>query len=328
MATALVGSNHQVAGISFTPEQLAERRKTLGASEIGAVAGLNRNRTPIDVWAEKRGLVPPFAGNEFTEWGLRFESAIRQKYIEVSGNEVESVPPNIVSPQDDWMSASPDGLMSDRSLGLEIKRFGEHRTDDFGPAGTDQVPMEVAAQAHWNMMVVDVGLWDVAVLLGQADFRIYHLRFDAQIADHLREIGKKFWFENVVAGVQPEIDGSSASHKFLQQRYGKYFDVMLDPTPEQRKLAELLVQVRKDLKARESEESHLEAQLKLAIGEATGLRGLCTWKAPRSGPVSWKNIAETLVAKFAIPQETVQPIIAANTNEPSRRFLLTLKDGE
>src|SRR5688500_12886522 len=111
MATAAVAQSHQVAGLSFTPEQLAERRKTLGASEIGAVAGLSAKRTPLDVYAEKRGLVPPFAGNEYTEWGLRLEGAIRQKYVEVTGNLVQVVPPNMIAPNDDWMSASPDGLI-------------------------------------------------------------------------------------------------------------------------------------------------------------------------------------------------------------------------
>jgi putative phage-type endonuclease len=323
MATAAVQS-HQVRGLSFSPEQLAERRKHLGASEIGAVAGLNSKRTPLDVWAEKRGLVPPFQGNEYTEWGLRLEGAIAQKYVEVVDASDFSKPDSIIHPAHDWKSASPDGIVVVDGVrrGLEIKRFGEHRTEDFGPAGTDQVPMEVAAQAHWSMDVVGLDAWDVAVLLGQADFRIYHLRRDTVIAENLHSIGERFWFEHVVAGVQPDIDGSTASHKFLQQFFKSHSQLLLEPTPDQIRLVELLRQVKRDLKAREAEESHLEAQLKLAIGAAAGIRGLCTWKAPKSGFPRWKEIAQHIAGAAGIPQ----PLIDSYTNEPTRRFNLLGKD--
>lgn len=308
-----------VPGLSFTPEELAQRRQTLGASEIPAVAGLHPKRTPLDVFAEKRGLVPPFAGNEYTEWGLRLEGAIRQKYIEVTGHEVVVPPKNMVAVHADWMSASPDGLLAGE-LGLEIKRFGEHRTDDFGPAGTDQVPVDVAAQAHWGMMVTELDRWDVAVLLGQADFRIYHLHFDEEIADNLHDIGKRFWFDHVLTGVEPPITGDTASHKYLQQKFQTYRDILLPATDDTRRLAALLAQVKKELRALEQEESTLEAQLKLAIGNAAGIEGLCTWKAPRSGYVSWKDVAHTL-AGGKVPAD----LVAKHTGEATRRFLLTYK---
>ena len=42
-------------------EWLAERRKSLGGSDMGAVLGLNKYRSPYAVWAEKTGLI---AGDE------------------------------------------------------------------------------------------------------------------------------------------------------------------------------------------------------------------------------------------------------------------------
>lgn len=319
MATSIAESRgHQVGGLSFTDEELAERRKSLGASEIGPVAGLSKSRTPLDVWAEKRGMVPPFLGNEYTEWGLRLEEPIRQKYIEVTGNAVEKVGRMVGN--EGWMSASPDGLIPGQ-LGLEVKRFGEHRLDDFGPAGTDQVPHDVASQCVWGMMVCGVTLWDVAVLLGQANFRIYHLRRDEAVAEHLYTIGRRFWFEHVVPGIEPEIDGSTASHRYLQQKFKTHTQILLPPTPEQVSLAHQLRTIKKQIAEMEFEASGLEAQLKLAIGEAAGLDGLCTWKAPRSGYVSWKDIAHE-IAGGMVPGHVVQ----AHTKEPTRRFLLTGKE--
>ena len=81
-------ATHQVPGLSFDEIRLEERRKTLGASEIPAVAGVNPHRSALDVYLEKKGLSAPFAGNAFTEWGLRLEEPIAQKYAEVVGLEL------------------------------------------------------------------------------------------------------------------------------------------------------------------------------------------------------------------------------------------------
>lgn len=324
---------HHVPGVSFSPADLAERRKHLGASEIPVVAGLNKHRTPLDVWAEKRGMVPPFSGNEFTEWGLRLEGAILQKYMEVTGLAVKK-PGTVIDPKNPWRSCSPDGVvfgvdeppapsLVGATMGVEVKRYGEHRTDDFGPAGTDQVPDDVAAQGHWSMAILGVPRWDVAVLLGQADFRIYHLHFDTVIADHLFNIGKEFWFNHVVEGVQPPIDGTTASHKFLQQFFSTHTNELKEPTVEQVELVAQLRGIKKVIKTHEADASAIESQLKLAIGNAAGLKGLCTWKAPKSGYVGYKGALEQVAHEQGIPADVVARAIAANTNEATRRFLLS-----
>ena len=55
----------------LTQEQQARRLSGLGASEVPAVLGLDPYRSPLDVYLEKTGVLPPFEGNNFTEWGNR-----------------------------------------------------------------------------------------------------------------------------------------------------------------------------------------------------------------------------------------------------------------
>ena len=43
---------------TLTPEQIAERRNGIGASEVAAVLGIDPFKTAIDVWAEKTGRRP------------------------------------------------------------------------------------------------------------------------------------------------------------------------------------------------------------------------------------------------------------------------------
>lgn len=313
-------ATHAVGGLSFSAEQLELRRQTLGASEIAAVAGLDKHRSPVAVWAEKRGLVPAFAGNEYTEWGLRLEDAIARKYGEVTDAGL-STSSTIV--KDDWMSATPDriAVIDGEPRVLEIKRFGEHRAAEFGPAGTDQVPDTVAAQVHWQMAVTGFARADIAVLLGQADFRIYTIWRDLEIEQHFFEIGQDFWMNYVVPGVEPPMDGSRSSLAYLNDKYRAHDQRLVDPTPESVELGRQLLGVRGQIRSLEAQEAELEAHLKNAIGDAAGINGIATWKAPRSGYIAWKPIAEALGAN-AKPE-----LVLAHTNPPVRRFLLTMKEG-
>lgn len=311
-------STHLVPGLSFDEDRLAARRQTLGASEIAAVAGLNPKKTALDVFLEKRGLVPAFAGNAFTEWGLRLEEPIAQKYAEVTGFAV--APSDTVVAE--WMSCTPDRLVNGGEHGLEIKRFGDYRADEFGVPGTDEIPFDVATQCHWSMLVTGLRRWDLAVLLGQADFRIYTLLFNESIANDLYGIGREFWFNHVVPGVQPAIDGSESSRRFLKQRYPTHGPSLVDATPELVAEARTLADLREEQKHIEQQITASENRLKAAIGENAGIRGICSWKLERSGRPRWKDIAEKLGATKPEHAKLVEQF----TSAPSRRFLFTYKE--
>jgi len=66
---------------AFTAE---ERRKYIGASEVAAVMGYDRYRTPLDVFREKTGLSTPFEGNNHTERGNRLEPIAAQLFTELT----------------------------------------------------------------------------------------------------------------------------------------------------------------------------------------------------------------------------------------------------
>jgi putative phage-type endonuclease len=321
---------HQVPGMSFDEQRLEDRRKTLGASEIPAVAGVNPHRSALDVYLEKKGLAAPFAGNAFTEWGLRSEPMIAEKYAEVIGLPVVTSDTVVAR---GWMSATPDRLVV-QSLkhliddeqyeplhGVEIKRFGEHRADDFGVPGTGDVPLDVTAQALWSMMVTDLKRWDVAVLIGQADFRIYHIAYDETAANALHDVGYQFWHQHVLAGVEPSLDhGTSSAHRYLQQKFALHSAEMREPTPELVEAGRELAGIKAQIKALDAVKGQLEHRIQEAIGTAAGIRNVATWKLDRVGRPLWKAIAEKLGATK--PENA--PVIEQHTNPPSRRFRLLI----
>lgn len=330
----MTAATHQVTGLSFTPEQLARRRLTLGASEIPVVAGLVPQKSPIALWMEKRGLVPSFEGNEFTEWGTRLEAVIADKYAEVRGVRIYTCD-TVIHKTEPWMSATPDRYVDQPGdpetavidRGLEVKCRGEYRGDEWGEPGTDEVPHDVAIQCHWSMLVTGLRRWDVATLIGGNKFRMYELFYDAEVADTLLAIGREFWFDYVLAGVQPPIDGSGATQALLKQRFRSVTESLRAATPEEAAWLASLREVREYRKHIEGREDELKNLLMNAIGASAGLTApdgsRVTWTAPVSGGVSWKNIALALERKLNAPKDIVPALVAEFTSEPVRRFVPT-----
>jgi predicted phage-related endonuclease len=328
--SAIVSSPHFVPGLSLTPEQIAERRNRIGASEMPAIAGLSKHVSPLELWATKRGLIAPFNGNEATEWGTRLEAVVADAYAEKMNVAVERCD-TIIIPEG-WRSATPDRKVIEPRAGqsypniifedtapwlrgLEVKCRGHYSALDFGEAGTDQVPDEVAIQCHATMSVLRVvGIvverWDVATLIGGNQFRSFILPYDAQIDADLTELAYNFWHKYVLPGIEPPVDASAATTEYLKQKFKQNSEVLLTATVEQEEALAHLQRVREEISALEKEEAQLKNQFMEWIGEAAGIKGRTgrvTWKTPNGTSVKWKDVAEALgadarlIAKYSTP---------------------------
>ena len=93
-------------------EWLKERGKGLGGSDIAALLGFNKNKTSIDLYNEKKGIVPKEnIENEFTIYGTKCEPLLREMFLldypcfEVIHNENEI----LISKVKNYQRASLDG---------------------------------------------------------------------------------------------------------------------------------------------------------------------------------------------------------------------------
>ena len=314
----------------MTAETREKRRQHLGASEIAAVCGLDDFRSPIDVWLEKRGLAPVWDGNEFTEWGHRFEDAIAQKYAELFGATIRRTKTQI-SPYHDWMSASPDRyveLEGGSLRGLEVKNKDSRQLIHFGEEGTDQVPDSIAMQCHWSMMVTGIREWDVAVLFGGHHFRHYRIQQDDALAKMLFDQGRSFWFDNVLAGVEPQIDGSDSWAKRLLETYAQRTAIVRPATAEEDLQIAELVSARSEIAELEGVEALLKNQLKNAIGPDSGIlskHARVTWNAPKDSIlVDYESIAMRYLKQLTDEDRAAVLAGYTTTRKNARRFLITL----
>ena len=69
-------------------EWLEWRRRGIGGSDAAAVAGLNRWRSPMQVWLEKTGQIEGSGDNEAMYWGRILEDIIADEFSRRTGKRV------------------------------------------------------------------------------------------------------------------------------------------------------------------------------------------------------------------------------------------------
>ena len=301
---------------------LADRRTCITGTDVAAILVLSRFSSPIQVYLDKKGLAY-VQENEAMRWGKRLERPILEAYAEAQQVAITFADPFTLHrvPGFPILGASLDAVRED-SAPVDAKNTRQ-RGADWGPDGSDQIPVYYAAQLAVQMMVQDAPFADLAVLFSGQELATFRVWRDLETEAIIRERVAVWWERHIVQDIPPDPDGSDSSSRYLAQRFSRHGAELLQPTPEQLDLARQLARVKAEAKRVEAEQARLENLLKLGIGEAAGLAGVCTWKAAKdSEATDWKALACFLGA-------TAPDIAKFTTTKPgSRRFLLTLKEAE
>jgi putative phage-type endonuclease len=164
-------SRGRVIGAETEAEKQARRRLTLGASEVAAACGLSPWMTPIELWQEKCGFVPPRESNLAMEIGLYMEQKIKQLFERRTGKTVRHAQMQFTHPHYSWLTATVDGIVDDDEL-VEYKSVGE-LVKDWGDDGSEDIPETYLVQAEMQMACSGAARNSVAVLIGKSRFQIH-----------------------------------------------------------------------------------------------------------------------------------------------------------
>lgn len=228
-----------------SPEWHALRRQGIGASEIAAVVGLSPFESPFSLWHRKKGNIPGAdPSNPLFTWGHLLEPVVADHFA-ARHSEFRLAETGTHAHEDRmWQLASLDRRlmnMSDGSMSmLEIKttRYG----DNWGPDGSDKIPLHVRCQVLQQMDVFGAPYAWVAVLIGGNDYREYRIPYDATDAAALREAGAAFW-ESLQTDDEPPVDASFETYAAVRELhpdidgtdvpinpalYGRYLDTKAD----------------------------------------------------------------------------------------------------
>lgn len=210
---ALATSGGQVLEACRDRADWLKRRKSgIGGSEAASLYHLGFN-PPLAIYLDKTMEAPDKEPTQAMKMGNVLEPVIRDLYIEATGREVWYQPLNrTFHPDHPRYFASLDGLTLDKDGNLvvfEAKTTSVYNSADWGPEGTDEVPLKYNIQCQWAMGITGAVRADIALLMG-SEFRIYYIQRNDEIISRLRERADEFWKNHIEAKVPPSVEGESS----------------------------------------------------------------------------------------------------------------------
>jgi putative phage-type endonuclease len=274
------------------------RSKGIGASEIGAIVGLDPRRGPFDIWAEKLGKVSPREPDARMRAGKNMERVIAELYAEETGIAVNWVDTTFSATEAgrQWQVYTPDAITDHErpNYGVECKNVAWDQANHWGEPGTDEIPAWYLTQLHWSMSASGFERWDCAAFFGGNDLRIYTAHKDAEIERALLEAGEKFWRKHILEGIEPEIGATETAARYLRERFSHETSKLRVATEEEiTQIAEYINH--KELRDHYEEQTEIAAnRLKEMIGDAEGLIVNPTDKFNRSGKITYRRSKDTM----------------------------------
>ena len=276
-----------------------DRVKRIGGSEASVPIHVHPFLSEFGLYLRKTQDIGPDEVNDRMRLGKYLEQGIAAYAAELMGwDDLEWCDRTIYSLEYPFMVYTPDALRPAAREGLDSKLVfwdQAHFWRD-GPADHAKV------QAMYYMAGTDYVRWHIAALIaGEARPRIHTIERNAAVEKALLKKVEGWWQIHIVDRIPPPITASEQTDRWLKRRYPKpKTELVAAATPEEEDLLDAYAKVRGDRDRFDHCCEDLEARIKAAIGERSGLRwsgGRFTWKSTKDSTyVDWEALARTLVA--------------------------------
>lgn len=210
----------------LTEEQKKLRKNGIGGSDIGIILGLNPYKDIYELYIDKTEDLPEDELSPSLEWGNLLEDVIASKYANINECNLTKCQ-TVFHPNYPFLFANPDFLIEGQKKGLEIKTANARMDKDWGESGSNIIPPYYYSQIAHYMMVLDYDSWDLAVLIGGQDFRVYSFERDKEVDKLIIEKATEFWEENVLKRVPPPLGSDLGNKTLLRKLFNKVNDEIL-----------------------------------------------------------------------------------------------------
>ncbi len=193
------------------------RRKGIGGSDASVVCGINKYRSPVELWLDKTGQLPSDEAGEAAYWGTQLEGLVRNEFTKRTGIDVTPAHQLLQSETHPFMIANLDGTCRHPNYGtcvFEAKTASAYKSAE----GDDNIPDEYMLQLQHYLSVTGYMGAYIAVLIGGNTFKWRFIERDEELISMLVELEGDFW-RHVEDRTPPALDGSEASAKFLNTRF-------------------------------------------------------------------------------------------------------------
>ena len=263
------------------------RHLYIGGSDIAAVMGVSRWKTPLTLWAEKTGKIdtPDLSNVEAVEMGTRLEQFVADMFAVRANKSVRRAPKVYQHKDYPYMVAHIDRLVTGTDELLECKTCSLFKKDEWE---NEDIPKEYILQVMWYLGITGRKTGYIAVLIGGQSFKYKKIEFDQEMFDIMVNAAKDFW-EHVQNDTP--VAASADDSETLKELYSECNEVLIEMFPEDEKTAEATIafeekvahlqELKREAKELDAEKKQIEAEIKEIIKGNLGIKTpkyLITWK--------------------------------------------------
>lgn len=296
-------------------EWLKWRLKGIGGSDVSVIAGKNPFRSVYQLWMEKVGLViPQEEENDYTHFGTILESVVRREFMERTGIKVRARHALFQSEEYPFMMANLDGIIyEDGQLVIFEAKTASAYKEDVWEKG---VPEEYLLQIQHYMAVTGAKKTYIAALVGGNHFYYHEVLRDENLIADIIQMEYHFWNDNVLAGVEPEADGSKATADYLGNRYPEAFTQEPVLLPDEcLGLCEEYDRVKDEIDRLNQQQTEISNRMKRMLGtHAVGIVG--------SRRVTWQNYSRTSFDQKKLKEDDMKLFKKYQKTSTYRRFMV------
>lgn len=291
---------------------LQERQKGIGGSDVGAIMGVNKWKTPFQVYLEKTEEIQEVGEqSEAAYWGDQFEEVVAKEFEKRTGKKVRRDRRHFQHIKYPFMVANIDRRIVGENAVLECKTANQFLAKEWEG---EEIPASYLLQVQHYLEVTGAEKGYIAALIGGQRFVWKEIERDEELIEMIVQTEKDFWVDHVEKRIPPFLDGSSAAEKYLNEKY-KEIDATLtvDLKSEYAEKIETLARLNAEIKAFEEQKKDIENNIKNELGQAE--KGYI-----RNYEVSWKQVISNRVDSNLLKSKYADIYKEVCKESISRRF--------
>jgi len=292
-------------------EWLKERQCGIGGSDVGAILGVNKYKTPFDVYLEKTEPITEVKEqSESAYFGDIFEDIVAKEFEKRTGKKVRRDRRHFKHKDYPFMVANIDRRIIGENAILECKTANQYLLKEWED---DEIPASYLLQVQHYLAATGADKGYIAVLVGGQKFIWKEVPRDEELIEIIIEEEKNFW-KMVQDKTPPALDGSSAAENYLKEKYKQAEkDKAVELGFEYKDKIKNYLEKKEQLKVFETEVKELENQIKFEIGSAE-------YACAPGYSLSWKNVSSTKVDSKKLKSEFPEIYEKVIKESKSRRF--------
>ena len=184
-------------GMSYS-DWLDYRRRGIGGSDASVICGINRYKSPVELWMEKTNQLQAQESGEAAYWGTQLEPFVRAEFTKRTGIEVSKPSVILQSTEHSFMLANLDGICEVQNVGkciFEAKTASAYKTGEWEDTIPDEYILKDTLQSadtqeSFDAILVKIGKIDSEIdkdALTEEQNNVY----EALTKDHTELIGSK-----------------------------------------------------------------------------------------------------------------------------------------